>query len=144
MKIQLLFALAGLLMAADTPTDDAKKDLDKWQGTWVATSGETSGKAFDDATVKSIKFVITGDKYTFAINNENEEGTIKLDSSKSPKAFDVQITEGSSKGKSQQGIYQLEGDTLKICFAGPGKERPTEMSTKEGSDLGMIAFKKER
>ena len=57
----------------------------------------------------------------------------KLDPSKSPKAIDVTITEGPSKGAVMLGIYEFDGDTLKVCFDPEGKKRPTEFKSPAGS-----------
>ena len=56
-------------------------------------------------------------------------GTQKLDPSKSPKAIDVTMTEGPNKGAVMLGIYEFDGDTLKVCFDPQGKKRPTEFKS---------------
>ena len=50
-----------------------------------------------------------------------------------PKTIDLTFTEGPGKGQTQKGIYELEGDTQKICFAKGDQERPTEFTSKPGS-----------
>ena len=47
---------------------------------------------------------------------------MKLDAAKKPKTVDVTITKGRDKGKKQYGLYQVDADTLKFCFAAPEKE----------------------
>jgi hypothetical protein len=42
------------------------------------------------------------------------------------------------------GIYELDGDTVKFCFGGPGKERPTEFTTKEGSMRTLSVWKRDK
>ena len=54
------------------------------------------------------------------------------DASKSPKSIDYVNTGGANKGKTQKGIYDLEGRLLKICMAAPGPERPQEFESKPG------------
>src|SRR5262249_45571320 len=71
------------------------------------------------------------------------EGIYHLDATKSPKQFDV-----TTLGKFHQtglGLYQLEGDTLKLCLAiDPGKvgERPTEFSAKAGENRVILTLKR--
>jgi len=49
-----------------------------------------------------------------------------------PKTIDYTLLEGVDKGKVQRGIYNVEGDTLTICYSPPGGERPTAFETKGG------------
>jgi hypothetical protein len=37
---------------------------------------------------------------------------------------------GTNAGKSQSGVVELNGDTLKICMAALGKPRPADFSSK--------------
>jgi uncharacterized protein (TIGR03067 family) len=143
----LIVVMSSLSVAADAPKDDAKKDLDHLQGNWVATSAESAGQAMPDETVKSMKFTIKGNKYTYTMGDSyKEEGTLKLDPTKKPKTATITITEGNDKGETQLGIYQLDRDTLKFCFARPGKdkERPKEFSTNADNEQLVLVFKREK
>jgi uncharacterized protein (TIGR03067 family) len=145
MTWQWFAVVAGsLLWAVDTSKEESKKALDPLQGTWVATGGEQEGNPFPEAGLKNMKLVVSGDQYTFTSDSPEEKGVLKPDPSKSPKALDIDIKEGEQKGQSQKAIYELDGDTLKICFTQPGNDRPSEMAAKAGSKCVMIVFKKEK
>jgi uncharacterized protein (TIGR03067 family) len=142
----LLFTAFLLLPAAVLQDDAAKKELDKLQGSWTATEYEYNGNKGDANFVKQIKMICKDDKYTQKIGDEVvEEGTHKLDPTKKPKTMDITVTAGQEKGKMQLAIYELEGDTLKICAAMHGaKERPKEFSAKAGSSQLLIVFKRDK
>src|SRR5205085_3256803 len=124
---------------------EAKKDLDKMKGTWKVASGERNGAALaNEDPLKTLILTVAGDKYTAKVGDENEAGTIKLDPSKKPKQIDLSITEGQDKGKKQFGLYSIEGDTLKVCFAPTENERPKDMTAKEGTDNILITLKREK
>src|SRR5262245_3126070 len=48
------------------------------------------------------------------------------------------MTEGPSKGTVMLGIYEFDGDTLKVCFDAEGKKRPTEFKSAPGSAIFVI------
>jgi len=62
---------------------------------------------------------------------------VKLDPSKNPKEFEA-VLEGSDE--KVLGLYEAEGDTLKMCWTNPGGERPTAFSGGEGKTL--VVYKK--
>ena len=138
----------GVLLAADAPKGDAKKDQEALQGTWRPVSSEQDGK---DQTDEAKDHTLTFEKDTFTVKKGDEvriKGTFKVDPSKKPKTIDMTVTEGGKdedKGKEIHGIYELDGDTLKWCTSRPGnKERPKEFSTKEGGDDMLVKLKKEK
>lgn len=104
---------------------DAKKDLDKLQGTWVIEKDNKKG---------FLKF--TGEKFAFEIPDEKQfhRGVIKLNPEASPKEIDMIVKESSKEnhqGKTALAIYELKGDTLRWCANAPGKDgRPKEFSEK--------------
>jgi uncharacterized protein (TIGR03067 family) len=65
-----------------------------------------------------------------------------IEPTKKPKTIDYTMTGGPTKGKKQLGIYELAGDKVKFCFAAPGKARPTDFSTKEGSGRTLSVWKR--
>ena len=131
------------LIAADA--EDAKKDLDKLQGTWVLVAGERDGKKFTEEEVKKTKLFIKGETFRIPESSvaTSEDGIIKIDPSKKPKEMDSTTGSGPDTGKIWQGIYKLHGDTYKVCFAPPGKERPKEFSSKAGSGHLLQVWKRE-
>ena len=124
------------------PADKAKADRDKLQGAWVAVSGETGGKKAADEFVEKCKVVIAGDKITLVglVRGEKEngvEGTFKIDPAAKPSAIDISLT----NREDARGIYEVDGDTLKLCLIeATGSERPTEFTGK-GQQI-LIALKK--
>jgi uncharacterized protein (TIGR03067 family) len=118
-------------------------DREKIVGNWTVVSGQEDGKALPAEKVKGSHVVITKD--TITVHEENNQKRVmsyKLDPSTTPRQIDLTTTEGSDKGKTSHGIYALEEDTLKICFALPGKDRPKEFTSKEGSKAMLFVMKR--
>lgn len=137
-----LFSLlaAGFLLSAAGARDDAKGDHEKIQGTWKVVSTEDSGRKAPDEAIKDLKLVITQDKITYKFGDKTTKKSYKLDATKKPKWID--LTEGD---RTTLGIYELEGDNLKICFPEGGKgERSTAFESKPNSvnDI-LIILKRE-
>jgi hypothetical protein len=42
----------------------------------------------------------------------------------------------------QSALYSIEGDTLKICIAAPGDDRPTALSAEAGSKCTLFTFRR--
>ena len=144
----LLLVTVGFLLAADAPKDDAsKKDLEQLQGTWGLVSAERDGKKASEEEVKKVKLVVTGNKFRFLEGSEvgtSAEGTFTLNATKKPKATDSTANSGPDKGKTFLGIYDIEGETHKVCFAPPGKDRPKKMESEKGSGLLLIVLKRQK
>ena len=69
--------------------------------------------------------VIQGPKIT--------RGVFQLDPTKVPKQIDVTVTTGDGTTFTSQSIYELEGDTYKVCASFKSGERPTELRSQPGS-----------
>ena len=131
MKIRLLIipAVALLLAACSRKAPQAPKtDLDRFQGTWQLVSAMKDGKPLPEDKVKQTTIMFKGNKFRFpglADYATSQEGTIKLNESKTPNEMDATSTENEV----MLGIYRLEESGYKVCFAPPGKPRPTEFSS---------------
>jgi uncharacterized protein (TIGR03067 family) len=109
---------------------DVEKEVRKFTGTWTFESSESGGQELPADELKKLIVTFEGDKHTVKNGDEViQVGTQKLDPSKSPKTIDVTMTEGPSKGTVMLGIYEIDGDTLKVCFDPQGKKRPTEFKS---------------
>jgi uncharacterized protein (TIGR03067 family) len=141
----VLLGFAGALVAADTPKEElAKKELEKFGGTWKAVTVVRDGKEAPPDEVAKTTLTVKGEKYTFRVGDETIEGTHKLDPTKSPREIDAVRTEGPDKGKPILGVYELTDDTFKVCFAPAGKERPAEFASKAGSGNRLMTFKRDK
>jgi uncharacterized protein (TIGR03067 family) len=138
-----------LLLGANAQEEKGKaKGLDALKGTWTAESLVRGGEKVPDEQLKELRMqlVFAGDKYTERIGGKvNEEGSIKIDTAKKPATIDLNIRTGNDKGKLQLGIFEVMGDTLKICLALPGDEkRPTAFASPEGSTDANVVFKRSK
>ena len=51
---------------------------------------------------------------------------------------------GPNKGKTFPAIYELAGDTLRVCYDLSGKKRPTEFKTKADTKLYLVTYKRKK
>jgi uncharacterized protein (TIGR03067 family) len=150
MRIALMTLLCILGLTASGGTGaraddkaDVDKELKKFQGTWTFESSEADGKKLPAGDLNGLILIFEGHKHTAKKGDEVvQAGTQKLDPSKSPKTIDVTMTEGPNKGTVMLGIYEIEGDKLKVCFDFEGKKRPTEFKSAPGSQTFVNVHKR--
>lgn len=53
-------------------------------------------------------------------------------------------TEGVWKVNQYLGIYEFGEETRRMCFAPPGKERPTVFAFTPGSEIILVTFEREK
>ncbi|MCE9531367.1 MAG: TIGR03067 domain-containing protein, partial [Planctomycetes bacterium] len=71
------------------------------------------------------------------------EGTFVAQVAKGGKNMNATRTNNPGKGQTYNGIYSLDGDTLKWCVSSPpGRERPTELVSKTGQFLMVLTREK--
>jgi uncharacterized protein (TIGR03067 family) len=139
-----VFCSTCLLFSWASTRADDKDDAPKTTGTWIPTSAELGGNKFPDEVLKSIKLVIDGDKYTVTVGEVTDKGTAKVDSKAKPMSIDILGTDGPNKGKTILGIFELTGDTLKVCYDLSGKARPTAFESKPNTQLFLVTYKREK
>jgi len=132
-----------VVMASAWAGDAGKKDQELLQGTWKLIRMEEGGERAAEDVLKAMSIKIVGNKLSvFEKDKVVAELSFKLDPAKKPKAVDFTHLEGSEKGKSEAGIYALEGDKVTFCASGPGKPRPAEFVSKKGTDAGLFVLQR--
>src|SRR5262245_42026785 len=137
-RILAAFALTFLAGFAVAPAADekadVKKELEKLAGTWKVLAVESNGLKAEGDELKDLRYVFKKDG-TWELQKDGQVqayGTYSLDTSKQPPTIDYKIVESiseTSKGKTSLGIYELDGDSLRVCRSWPDKdERPTDFS----------------
>ncbi len=111
-------------------------DLSQLQGSWTLRSLELNGQEMPPMGGVEI----AGDQFTAVGMGHDYGGKLEIDSTAKPKRFDLVFTEGPEAGNRNLGIYELKGDTWKICLNMTGKTRPRSFATKPGSETALEVF----
>jgi uncharacterized protein (TIGR03067 family) len=133
----LVLAVGGLLALHVRADDkaDAAAEVKKLQGTWLPHSQTFAGKPFDDVDPSEIVFA--GD--TLTMGKAGEKARFTVDPSGKPKTMDIKPEKDPGPGVVVgAAIYELDGDTLRICFGSP---RPKELTDK---DQPLYTFKRKK
>src|SRR5262249_46524037 len=126
----IIIASSLSIWAAD-PTGDEKAV----QGKWTPVKAELGGQPMPAALLKTISLKLENGKYEVFVGTEPDRGTYTIDPASTPKSMSVTGTEGPNMGKTFPAIYELNGDTLRICYDLSGAKRPTEFKTITGTRL---------
>jgi uncharacterized protein (TIGR03067 family) len=119
-------------------------ELKRFKATWRFVEIEAEGQKIPEKAFEKDTLVLRGNQFTSYVSGRIVHGIFKIDPIAKPKTIDIIFTEGPGKGHSQKGIYELDGDTQKICIAMPDQPRPTEFASKAGSGHVMEILKREK
>jgi uncharacterized protein (TIGR03067 family) len=139
--MSIFFAAASLgAFAAVAPGDDAQAI----QGNWKPVKGELGGAPMPDAVLKLISLKLDNGKYDVLVGNAPDRGTYTIDSGTQPKSITVTGTEGPNVGLTFPSIYELSGDTLRICYDLSGAKQPAEFKSVAGTKLYLVTYVRQK
>ena len=127
----------------------AATDQEKLQGTWEVVELAVKGEKVIPNDRAAGLVVFKSDGFRFVVTAKGEDdftrtaATFKLDPAKSPRTIDLTGVEGGHNSKDQVslGIYELDGDDLKICLPNGRPEASPGAFKGEGE---LILFKLKR
>jgi uncharacterized protein (TIGR03067 family) len=119
-----------------------KDQLAALQGTWEIVSLELEGQAMSPGAFEGSSITVKGSTFTTASMGAVYGGTISVDAAKSPKQLDLSFKSGPEKGNTSLAIYDLEGDTFRLCLTVTGKTRPAAFTSKPGSGHAFEVLKR--
>lgn len=86
-----------------------------------------------------------GDQLILRSNGKHyREAIVTLDPTRTPKAMNTWDVDGATKDKTYPGIYEIDGDTMRVCFAHPGDDRPAEFSTTRGTGFLYYIYERQK
>jgi uncharacterized protein (TIGR03067 family) len=150
MIARLVGVLAALLICTSTAyveersgkrEKDARKDLLQLQGTWQLESFANSQPGKID--IKKRTLFIGGDLVLLRDGDKIiQGGLLRVNPTKSPSTIDVVVRQGEHKDNTMLGVYELKGDTLKVCFDPEGESRPKKFETKKDTAVILATYKR--
>jgi uncharacterized protein (TIGR03067 family) len=122
--------------------ESASDRVDELSGEWQMVSCIRDGYTLEPILVNSGRRIGRGNE-TITMFGEQVfmRARYTLDTTQNPKTIDYNITAGASKGKIQHGIYERDGELLRICYVAPGKSRPTDFTAVTGDGKTVTVWK---
>jgi uncharacterized protein (TIGR03067 family) len=145
----LLAATSSLIVVAivafSAPTEEATmSEGARIEGVWRFDVVEVMGQRQPRPPYPAHRMIIAKDGRDVVVQDDRiTRGTISWDATKSPGQFDVVIASGAQKGQRYPGIYELEGDTYRICLPLKSTTRPTNFLTTPDNGSMMQVLKRE-
>ena len=126
--------------AAAAQEDVPKKDVAKLQGTWKVVALEGGGRKAPEGSFKEMRFLIEGDRFSLSGKPKGLR-PYRLDPAAKPRAIDIP---GDVEKEFSKAIYEVQGDTLKLCFSQSTKvDRPKDFNT-AGTNYLCFTLKREK
>ncbi|HKD09303.1 MAG TPA: TIGR03067 domain-containing protein [Bryobacteraceae bacterium] len=135
----------GVGAKEDAPTTDSAADSalaggGPLVGEWSLVSCALNGEAIEESLLKFGKRVDDGRKVIVSFGSQVVlRASYTTDWRASPHTIDFRLLNG---GRTRLGIFDLSGDTLKVCHAAPDDPRPTEYVTARGDDRTLAVWKR--
>lgn len=114
------------------------------QGSWTPVKAELGGQPMTPAVLQSISLKLDGSRYEVSVGGHLDEGTYTIDATSKPRSMTITGTDGPNNGKTFPAIYELKGDTLRICYDLSGKQRPAEFESLPGTKLYLVTYQRKK
>jgi len=157
---RLAMAMSLGLAAVSLAAAGEREELARLRGKWEVSAMELQGMKMPAESIGVLKMAVLelGDrKLAIRIGDRVvHEGTFKINATASPKTIEGTLmadlspnasrqARGKGKGNGETiGIYDIQGDTLRICFGLPGSGRPPREFTTTGDGGGstMVTYRR--
>jgi uncharacterized protein (TIGR03067 family) len=143
-----LLLFVALWPKAAPPENTPARELARLQGKWRQAAEDLDGKVTKcrDGYIMSIEKELVLE-FTDEGRHLAVKASLRIDPSKSPKRIDETIVYcpliPSARGTTLRGIYQLEGDELKLAMPTlPWGARPRAFTTRKGDRFMVLTYKR--
>jgi uncharacterized protein (TIGR03067 family) len=146
--LSLLFSC--VYVAESAQGKDAKAERDALQGKWLVNQESVSGKPLSDEEVKARKKTVTfsGSKVTVSRfrpegNLDVQTGSFEIDVTKRPKRINLKV-KLTAEFLELRGIYEIDGDSMKLIWTGGKADRPETFATTKGDKYLLMVLEKQK
>ena len=120
----------------------SRKEIEILQGVWKTVSVEVNGSPIAHHHFENATLVITGDQFTLRNPlpdaEQMTEGVLRVDAATVPKGLVLTL----ENGQTIEEIYELDRDTLKVCYPTRQGNRPTAFKTAPQSGLSLVVYER--
>jgi uncharacterized protein (TIGR03067 family) len=102
------------------------------------------GQPITEAVLKSISLKLDNGKHEVFVGGNPDQGTYTLDATSKPRSMTITGTEGPNQDKTFPAIYELKGDTLRICYDLSGAKHPAEFKSIAGTRLCLVTYHRKK
>lgn len=127
----LLVLVVGFWAAGEALSDELQREYERFQGRWRVVRLEENGQAEPDEEIRRFTLLIRGRTIVVEMDGQRQTTEFTLDPTKQPKHISLTPHYGEDKGKTFQGIYEIQRDTVRIC-ATLLPERPKAFESRQG------------
>jgi uncharacterized protein (TIGR03067 family) len=113
------------------PTTEQRKEMAKFNGNWKYLSISAEGQRAAGNTFANSRMGFKDDKFTLAEVDDRSNGVFAVDPTQNPKWINLRYLTGARQGQLLLGVYEIEGDSLRISL-GTGGNRPADFESKVG------------
>lgn len=106
-------------------------------GEWRVTYSEDSGRVTPQQALQNVRITFTKDSMITAALGQNTSAKYTLNATAQPAHIDI-----TTLGRTQPGIYDLQGDTLRICISEASGDRPTAFDSQPDSVNDVVLILK--
>jgi uncharacterized protein (TIGR03067 family) len=123
------------------PRSAGERDLAALQGVWGQVWSKADGSELDEPPDFPVRVTISGSEFTLSNARLGTAITYRLRPvpGASPKAYD--LVDEDDPTQTVEAIYELNGDTLRVCQPLASRPRPTEFNGDEGT-MNLLAVHK--
>ena len=142
-----LILLASVNANAQSPTEELAKLAGVWKPQTIVYEGASQ---LDGNAKQNLTLVIEQAEYRMywlsdpSTKKQFHLFTAKMQLDTNKKTIKLTVQDGKGKGKQMHGIYNLNGDTLTICYGEANQPLPTKFAAAKGSGHFLETWAREK
>jgi len=137
----VLAILTLMIVSIPVRADEVPDNL---KGTWKVVRAERNGQIFPAEVVQGMVVIVQGPRMVIKDQRRTEIASIEVDTTKEPKHLQMTpVDENGPPAVPAEGIFDVQGTTLRLCWAKNGRARPTEFLTRIRSDTVYLLLERE-